>query len=93
MKRMPIGVFEVCDKFGKRAVLVSKAPKYQDVVQGVKEYMAVLDSQPNGHGQHVNKDGVRSDKVLLALWGQFGESVVSAEVKRQFAEINGTMVL
>jgi hypothetical protein len=47
-------------------------------------YIDVLNSPPNGWGQHVDKNGVRSDYIRARLCNTFGAKAANAELDRLF---------
>jgi hypothetical protein len=50
------------------------------VEQACKEYMDLMDSPPNGLGQHVHEKYGESHKMLRFIFGKFGEEAVCAEL-------------
>lgn len=53
------------------------------LTEAVQEYIDVLNSPPNGWGQHVGPKG-RSDYHLYLIYKEFGKDLTDAELDRQF---------
>lgn len=61
--------------------------RFKDIESGCKEYIDILNSPPNGWGQHIGPDG-QSHDTLRKLNQQFGEGPVKVTLDKLFGLTN-----
>ena len=54
------------------------------LIEMCQKYRKLLDSPPNGLGQHVHPTFVQSDWMLRSMNAEFGEGAVRTELDKQF---------